>query len=64
MKNTTMDYNYYTIHMNGTIRIQSGTKSKRINTRRAAPFSEELLNTHISELDTKLYPSIPKWSLT
>ena len=28
-------------------------------------FNEKmLLNTHISELDTQLYPSIPKWSLT
>ncbi len=24
----------------------------------------KLLNTHISEMDTNLYPSIPKWSLT
>jgi len=32
-----------TIHMNGTIRIQCGTKSERINIRRVTPFSEELL---------------------
>ena len=32
------------IHMNGTIRIQCGTKSERINIRRVTPFSEELLN--------------------
>ena len=25
---------------------------------------EGVLNTHISELDTQLYPSIPKWPLT
>jgi hypothetical protein len=32
-----------TVHTNGTIRIQSGTKSDRINIRRVTPFSEELL---------------------
>jgi len=32
-----------TVHMNGTIRIQCGTKSERINIRRVTPFSEELL---------------------
>jgi len=32
-----------TIHTNGTIRIQCGTKSERINLRRVTPFSEELL---------------------
>jgi hypothetical protein len=32
-----------TVHTNGTIRIQCGTKSKRINNRRVTPFSEELL---------------------
>ncbi len=32
-----------TVHTNGTIRIQCGTKSERINTRRVTPFSEELL---------------------
>ena len=32
-----------TIHTNGTIRIQCGTKSERINIRRVTPFSEELL---------------------
>jgi hypothetical protein len=33
-----------TVHTNGTIRIQCGTKSERINIRRVTPFSEELLN--------------------
>jgi hypothetical protein len=32
-----------TLHTNGTIRIQCGTKSERINIRRVTPFSEELL---------------------
>ena len=32
-----------TVHTNGTIRIQCGTKSERINIRRLTPFSEELL---------------------
>ncbi len=32
-----------TVHTNGTIRIQCGTKSERINIRRITPFSEELL---------------------
>ncbi len=32
-----------TVHTNGTIRIQYGTKSERINIRRVTPFSEELL---------------------
>jgi hypothetical protein len=32
-----------TVHTNGTIRIQCGTKLKRINIRRGTPFSEELL---------------------
>jgi len=32
-----------TIHTNGTIRIQCGTKSERINIQRVIPFSEELL---------------------
>jgi len=31
------------VHTNGTIRIQCGTKSERINIRRVTPFSEELL---------------------
>ncbi len=31
-----------TVHMNGTIRIQCGTKSERINIRRVTPFSEDL----------------------
>jgi hypothetical protein len=31
------------VHTNGTIRIQWGTKSERINIRRVTPFSEELL---------------------
>ncbi len=31
------------IHTNGTIRIQCGTKSERINIRRVTQFSEELL---------------------
>ncbi len=29
-----------------------------------APSHRLMLNTHISELDTQLYPIIPKWSLT
>jgi hypothetical protein len=33
-----------TVDTNGTIRIQCGTKSERINIRRETPFSEELLN--------------------
>ncbi len=32
-----------TVHMNGTIRIQCGTKSERINIQSVTPFSEELL---------------------
>jgi hypothetical protein len=32
-----------TVHTNGTIRIQSGTKSERINIRRVTPFNEESL---------------------
>ncbi len=32
-----------TVHTNGTIRIQCGTESERINTQRVTPFSEELL---------------------
>ncbi len=32
-----------TVHKNGNIRIQCGTKSERINIRRVTPFSEELL---------------------
>jgi hypothetical protein len=32
-----------TVHTNGTIRIQFGTKSERINIWRVTPFSEELL---------------------
>ncbi len=32
-----------TVHTNGTIRIQCGTKSERINIRIVTPFSEELL---------------------
>jgi hypothetical protein len=32
-----------TVHMNGTIRIQCGTKSERINIWRVTPFREELL---------------------
>jgi hypothetical protein len=32
-----------TVHTNGTIRIQCGTKSERINIRRVTPFSEEVL---------------------
>jgi hypothetical protein len=32
-----------TIHTNGTITIQCGTKLERINIRRGTPFSEELL---------------------
>jgi hypothetical protein len=31
-----------TVHTNGTIRIQCGTKSERINIRRVTPFSEEI----------------------
>ncbi len=30
------------VHTNGTIRIQCGTKSERINIRRVTPFSEEI----------------------
>jgi hypothetical protein len=32
-----------TVHTNGTIRIQCGTKSERINIQRVTPFSEEIL---------------------
>jgi len=32
-----------TVHTNGTIRNQCGTKSERINIRRVTPFSEKLL---------------------
>ncbi len=32
-----------TVHMNGTIRIQCGIKSERINIRRVTPFSKNLL---------------------
>ncbi len=32
-----------TVHTNGTIRIQCGTKLERINIQRVTPFSEELL---------------------
>jgi hypothetical protein len=32
-----------TVHTNGTIRIQCGTKLERINIRRVTPFREELL---------------------
>ncbi len=32
-----------TVHTNGTIRIQCGTKSERINIRRVTSFSEDLL---------------------
>jgi hypothetical protein len=32
-----------TVHTNGTIRIQCGTKLERINIRRVTPFNEELL---------------------
>ncbi len=32
-----------TVHTNGTIRIQCGNNSERINIRRVTPFSEELL---------------------
>jgi hypothetical protein len=32
-----------TVHTNGTIGIQSGTKLERINIRRVTPFSEQLL---------------------
>jgi hypothetical protein len=32
-----------TVHTNGTIRIQCGTKPERINIQRVPPFSEELL---------------------
>ncbi len=31
-----------TVHTNGTIRIQCGTKSERINIWRVTPFSEEI----------------------
>jgi hypothetical protein len=36
-------YTITTVHTNGTIRIQCGTKSERINIRRVTSFSEELL---------------------
>ncbi len=32
-----------TVHTNGTIRIQCGTKSERINIQRVTPFSEQLI---------------------
>jgi len=32
-----------TVHTNGTIRIQCGTKSEGVNIRRVTPFSEDLL---------------------
>jgi hypothetical protein len=32
-----------TVHTNGTIRIQCGTKLERINVQRVTPFSEEIL---------------------
>ncbi len=32
-----------TVHTNGTIRIQCGTKLERINIQRVTPFSEQLL---------------------
>jgi len=32
-----------TVHTNGTIRVQCGTKSERIKIRRVIPFSEDLL---------------------
>ncbi len=31
-----------TVHTNGTIKIQCGTKSERVNIRRVTPFSEEI----------------------
>jgi hypothetical protein len=31
-----------TVHTNGAIRIQCGTKSERINIRRVTPFNEEI----------------------
>jgi len=32
-----------TVVTNGTIRVQSGSKSERINIRRVAPFSEDII---------------------
>jgi len=32
-----------TVHTNGTIRVQCGSKSERINIRRVTPFSEEII---------------------
>ena len=32
-----------TVHTNGTIRVQCGSKSERINIRRVTPFSEDLI---------------------
>ena len=31
------------VHTNGTIRVQCGSKSERINIRRVTPFSEDLI---------------------
>jgi hypothetical protein len=32
-----------TVHTNGTIRVQCGTKSERINIRRLTPFTDEIV---------------------
>ena len=32
-----------TVHTNGTIRVQCGSKSERINIRRVTPFSEDII---------------------
>ena len=32
-----------TVHTNGTIRVQCGTKSERINIRRVTPFTDEIV---------------------
>ncbi len=32
-----------TVHTNGTIRVQRGSKSERINIRRVTPFSEDII---------------------
>ena len=34
-----------TVHTNGTIRIQGGTKSERLNIRRVTPFVDEQIRT-------------------
>ncbi len=43
-----------TVHTNGTIRVQCGSKSERINIRRVTPFSEETALSSNSEKDRSL----------